>query len=101
MGGSPQPFDGLYESKSSAGEIPSKRPAVNRGWLGSKGHYRNLMDADQVGSFHAEILKGSLIGYTVIYGRISIIVPIGANLLISSISSSVTAIHPFVQSTPV
>jgi hypothetical protein len=41
------------------------------------------------------------IGYTVFYGRISTIVPFGANLLISSISSSVTAIHPFVQSTAV
>jgi len=41
------------------------------------------------------------IGYTVFYGRISTIVPFGANLLISSISSSVTAIHPFVQSTSV
>ena len=38
---------------------------------------------------------------TVFYGRISTIVPFGANLLISSISSSVTAIHPFVQSTAV
>jgi len=41
------------------------------------------------------------IGYTVFYGRISTIVPFGANLSISSISWSVTAIHPFVQSTPV
>ena len=38
-------------------------------------------------------------GYTVFYGRISTIVPFGANLAISSISSFVTAIHPFVQST--
>jgi len=37
-------------------------------------------------------------GYTVFYGRISTIVPFGANLAISSISSFVTAIHPFVQS---
>ena len=35
------------------------------------------------------------------YGLISTIVPFGANLSISSISWSVTAIHPCVQSTPV
>lgn len=44
---------------------------------------------------------GGKIIYTSSYGLISTIVPFGANLAISSISSSVTAIHPFVQSTSV
>lgn len=34
------------------------------------------------------------------YGRISTTVPFGATFSISSISSSVTAMHPFVQSIP-
>src|SRR4030042_6258838 len=44
---------------------------------------------------------GGTISYAAFYGLISTIVPFGANLSISSISSSVTAIHPFVQSTSV
>ena len=45
------------------------------------------------------VLFGGTISNVAFYGLISTIVPFGANLSISSISSSVTAIHPLVQST--
>lgn len=50
---------------------------------------------EHAGSFAGgnDVLQGEIF-----YGLISTIVPFGASLAISSISSSDTAIHPFVQS---
>ena len=72
--------------------------------LGFRGYYQSSRSFSGNGSTSSLPTRrrcAQLPPSTVFYGRISTIVPFGANLLISSISSSVTAIHPFVQSTAV